>query len=298
MPTAALPTATITLLQYYTASALLEARHVDQCGDLQLDTYEAVVLVFDTEAQPSFAAVQRWYETAGGADVDLGVKLAVGLLAGGSGVSGSGGARPRWLQAAEEWCKEQLVELVEAGAAEEEGEVAAAAAAAASSREGGASGWRRVREALEAHMWPGMQLKPNPRHGAASAAAEISSVEPAGAPQLEQQAIRAADVEDAVPPGNGVHASGGSSPDSLSFAELLGASGQAAAASAAADRGEEEVEVDEMEQLFAQVASECVGAAAYVQAAFVQQVADACLAAWLGGGPCACVEPPTQLMHC
>ena len=231
--------------KYYRAEVQLEVRQVDQCEGLQLAAagYEAVVLAFDAAHQPSFDSVQRWYEGAAGDDADLGVKLAVAMRPG-----GSGHASPPWLQRAEEWCAEQLVEYVEWGAAdapEPEGPAAA--------REG-ATGVRRIHEALEAHMWPGMQLKPAPQRGAAAAAAAAAQGEAAGvegaAPQPAANGLSNGAAAPAV-------AAAAAAPD-FSFSQYLQAPDQAVAAAAAAAGGGpgEEAEVEQLEQLFAQMQSE------------------------------------------
>lgn len=283
--------------KYYTADARVELRHIDQCTSLQLGdgAYEAVLLVFDVNRQASFEAVRAWYEGAGGSDADLPIRLAVGTgLHRLPAPPGGQPTRPLWLAAAEEWCAEQLVELVEA--AEDAAAVATGeAAAAAADVDEGATGAARVREALEAHMWPGMRLKAAPRHGAAAiaaaAAAEADEAEAAAAAALLQRqqqqqqawgataASGALAVEDAIPAGNGApagsEAAAAAGNEDFSFSRYLQApeaalasaaaggagSGAAAAAAPGAAAADEEGEVEQLERLFAQVAGAQQGAA-------------------------------------
>lgn len=251
--------------KYYTAAVEFDVRHVEQCSGLRLQEggWEALVLTFDATQPASFASVQRWYEEAGsGGDDDLGVTLAVGTGA------AAGDARPAWLQQAEDWCAEQLVEYVETGyMGDEEVEDAAAAASAGSGAEEGATGVRRIREALHAHMWPGMQLKPSPRHGsvaiAADAAAEAEEAEAAvvaAVAQQQQQHANGSALQAAAAPAaaNGGPPSGAAGQEGFTFSQYLQAPETAAAAGAAGAAGggaEEEAEVEQLEQLFMQVAS-------------------------------------------
>ncbi|PRW57365.1 Vacuolar sorting-associated 21 [Chlorella sorokiniana] len=282
--------------KYYTADARVELRHIHQCADLQLGdgTYEAVLLVFDVSRQPSFEAVRAWFEGAGGSDADLPIRLAVGTGLHRLPRDADGQpAKPLWLAEAEEWCADQLVEFVETdeevaggGAAEAAGGAQGLAAAAGDSSEG-ASGAARVREALEAHMWPGMQMKAAPRHGAAAiaaaAAAEADEAEAAAAAavlqrqqQQGQAAAQANDtsaVEDAfLAAANGAPANGQAAEaadEDFSFSRYLqapeaalatAAAGGAGSGTAAAGAGPEAVaggeegEVEQLERLFAQVA--------------------------------------------
>ena len=250
--------------RYYTADACFELRHVEHAAGISLDSnaYEAVLLLFDAAQRASFDRLAAWWESAGGGDADLSVRLAV---AGGSG--GASAPQP-WLSAAEEWCAGQLVELVEFEAAP------GAAQHPAASREG-AVGVARVREALEAHMWPGMQLKPSPRHGGASAAAAAAQQQQqhaaAGEPEAVEEAVPAsAAAANGVPSSSGAAAdvaagaAAAGEPEEMSFGAYMRAPGAAAAgatgaggavvAAAAVEEGEEDEET--MEQLFAQMASE------------------------------------------
>lgn len=231
--------------KYYTADVQIDVRHVEQCAQLQLsEGYEAVLMVFDAGEQSTFESVHRWYQAAGGEDAELGVRLAVAVSDGGSPPAAS------WLAAAEDWCAERLVELVEVRRWEQHAQQRA-------SPHDDATGVLRIREALEAHMWPGLQLKPSPRHGQGFAAAAAATT--GGSQQ----------VEDAAPGPSlaGEHSAnghagrvGGEPPEGedLSFADYLRAPNAAVAAGGPASGAacEGEAGVEQLERLFAEVASE------------------------------------------
>ncbi len=272
--------------KYYTADADVELRHIDECASLHLGdgAYEAVLLVFDASRQPSFEAVQAWFEGAGGAAADLPIRLAVATGLHRLPRRPDGHAdKPLWLAEAEEWCAEQLMEFVEVGE-EAAGEAEAAAEAARGGE--GATGAARVREALEAHMWPGMRLKAAPRHRAAAiaaaAAAEADEAEAAAAAALRQrqqqdrqqgQGAAQANGAAAIPEANGAPADGqaaaaAADEEDFSFSRYLQApgtaaggpgSGAAGAGAGAAAAGGEEAEVEQLERLFAQVAGALAG---------------------------------------
>lgn len=288
--------------KYYTADVEFDVRHVDHCDHVQLEegAYEAVLLTFDAAERSSFESLQRWWEGAGGAAADLGVRLAVG--------TGAGPARQAWLQEVEEWCAGQLVEYVETGQADGELAEAPGGAAAApgidSSRRQGeeAQGVRRIVEALQAHMWPGMLLKPSPRHGAAG----VGTAEQEEA-EVEEEVVPAAPNGVLPAAANGLRSTsdgggGAEEAEDFSFADYLqappagsatavaAAGGQQAAGSngaggpPAAGGQEEEVEVEQLERLFAQVASKYGRDSGLVLEEILK---DACLpctaAAWKAG---------------
>lgn len=222
--------------KYYTADVLFELRHVDHSlrlenGADEAAAYEAVLLIFDADLPESFTSLQRWWEAAGGGDADFGVRLAVALAAQGASGSGSNVGSPAKMTDAEEWCAEQLVELVDVSArsAEEEGAPGPAPASpdsiGNSSWGGEATGVERIREALQAHMWPGMQLKPSPQRGAAAA------------PPAAQQSGEEAGMEDAVPAAAGSEhrANGAASSDGGGSMQDAGAVAGSGAAAEAAD---------------------------------------------------------------
>lgn len=258
--------------KYYTADVQFDVRHVDQCAELELESagYEAVVIVFDAGRQASFDSVQRWYEAAGGGEAELGVQLAVGTREDGLPRSTKGEpAKPSWLVAAEKWCTEQLVEYVETWSTTERQQQPAQEAASSGQGSEGASGVQRIREALEAHMWPGLRLKPNPRHGVAAAAESLS------------QEASDAEVEEAepAPATNGVRSGGSSSSpraaQDLSFTDYLRDPDEAVAAAGIAGgqptggEGFGVEEMEQMEQLLAQITSEWSSSICLPQAALV-----------------------------
>jgi alpha- and gamma-adaptin-binding protein p34 len=148
--------------KYYTAHVSVEICRLDACELPELDVaHEAVILVFDASSPESFTSLQRWWE---GRDTDeLAFKLAVATKR--DQVCSSARGRPSWLQKAEEWCLERMIELVEVEEAEERPQVARD-----DNRE--MSGVARVVEALQAHMWSGLRLKPRQRKGAAAPSVE------------------------------------------------------------------------------------------------------------------------------
>ncbi|KAI3438215.1 hypothetical protein D9Q98_000652 [Chlorella vulgaris] len=232
--------------KYYSAEVQFDVRHVGEpAGPVLLDSssYEAVLLVFDADHPASFDSVRHWYETAGGESVAIRLavrtRAAVQTLGTGNEQLGSS----RCMAEAESWCADQLVELVDASGVQQSEEADAAARA-----EGEAVGVQRIREALEAHMWPGLQLKPAPRHGLAASAADTPP-EPAqrGAVQHAAPAAVAA---------NGTHANN-TSAEGLSFADYLRAPDEALAAAGLAgiEAGrEDEEEVQQLDRLLASVA--------------------------------------------
>lgn len=239
--------------KYYAADVQIDVRHVEQCSQLQLGSagYEAVLMVFDASEKATFESVQRWYQAAGGSEAELGVRLAVGVYDSDrqSAASDEQG-KSRWLVAAEDWCAEQLVEFVEAYRGEQHGQQPAA------SRED-AAGVQRVREALEAHMWPGLQLKPNPRHGQGLAARAARAA--AGSEQAADAMPGPGLLGTSAANGHANRTSGGPAEGvDLSFADYLRAPDEVVAAGGLTGSAvnEEEAGVEQLERLFDQVASE------------------------------------------
>jgi hypothetical protein len=137
--------------KYYTAQVLVEVHHLEDVSDSPQGDwggYEAVVLVFGCHA--GFGRLREWWGAAGGGE-GFEVKLALAATS-------CGPPRPAWLAEAGEWCLSELVELVE----EEDGG-------------GGTAGVERVKEALHAHMWPGLALKPRERGQQSGSAAGPSA---------------------------------------------------------------------------------------------------------------------------
>lgn len=146
--------------KYYTADA---AVHISTIASKQrqpqehqqLLQHEAVVIVCDANDPASFDLAQRWasaHDTSA-AEVRLLVANKVDQMPAHASAA---------LPAAAGWCLDQGFEYIEAAAG-------APGVDASLSIDGDTQGMARVREALEAHMWPGLVRKPGP--GAATAAA-------------------------------------------------------------------------------------------------------------------------------
>jgi len=148
--------------KYYTADALVYKTTPSAAGDSdEQPEHEAVVLAIDaTGPAASLFAVQRWaaaHDTAA-ASVCLLVVNKCDVRDGGSSSSSSSSAA---VSAAAEWCLENGFEYIECAAG-------APAVDAGLSLEGERQGVRRVREALEAHLWPGLVLKERAAGGGAA----------------------------------------------------------------------------------------------------------------------------------
>lgn len=174
--------------RYYTVEVELLLAEPGTGGE-PAASHEAVVIVFDMGRQQSFASLREWWEEQGGA-AEPGVKLAVATGCSGAAVGGGGGgaAAEQWVLDAQEWCAEELIEYVEVG------DLGAAAAAAASGGPSGAplqeqagrgeaEGLQRVVEALHAHTWPGLQLKPRGSGSSQPAASRQPAPEAAEQPE-------------------------------------------------------------------------------------------------------------------
>ncbi len=189
--------------KYYTADAAVRVRslHDDDEQQEEADEPDAVVLVFAAADAASLAAAQRWAaaRTAPAADVQLLVANKCDALvsrpAGGAAAEREGLYGGAAVPAAAAWCLDNGFEYVEAAAG-------APAADAALCLDGDRQGVARVREALEAHAWPGLSLKGRGGCAAATAggAEAAGSVEPADGsgdevvapPQASQLAAAAA----------------------------------------------------------------------------------------------------------
>lgn len=144
--------------KYYSCSVRLDVHRLettteDPAANNSTKTYDAVVAVFNSEQKDSLSALQKWWASYKESS-DPSIKLAVAT---GDEVTDC------LLQSAEEWCLEEMIELVvlnaksipngktDTSAADDDNE---------DELELETVGIARVKEALEAHMWPGLQLKP------------------------------------------------------------------------------------------------------------------------------------------
>ncbi|KIZ05632.1 hypothetical protein MNEG_2332, partial [Monoraphidium neglectum] len=113
---------------------------------------EAVILVCDATNPSTFAAARRWAAAVDSSGA--GVRLLIANKADAAPRAAAGGSGAALPEAAG-WCLDEGFEYVEAAAG-------APAADAALALDGDRQGVVRVLEALQAHMWPGLALKPAP----------------------------------------------------------------------------------------------------------------------------------------
>ena len=120
---------------------------------------EALVLCYDPLDERAFAAVASFAgdvaEAAGDEDRPE-VRVLVGLYRDAESVTTRDPGLKKARDPAETWAASRGYEALAAGAARD---ADAAVAAASSAQTGGDDGARRVREALEAHVWPGLTMK-------------------------------------------------------------------------------------------------------------------------------------------
>ena len=114
--------------KYYTAEAEL---HVKSTNDVEdLGSYEAVVLTCSARDRASLNLLQDWWASQDDSSTDcLPIKLMAAV----------GHESYTWFEEADNWCSERLVEFIDCTA-----------------------GPARLREALQAHMWPGLVRKKEP----------------------------------------------------------------------------------------------------------------------------------------
>ncbi|GAB4818823.1 hypothetical protein N2152v2_005869 [Parachlorella kessleri] len=145
--------------KYYTAKVVFQIAHMDGGGaaDQIAASQQAVVLVFNATRRDSFTSLQQWWEQQG---VDPAVKLAIATHSPGGGSEPV--AQQQWLADAQEWCAEQLIEYIEVAPQQQERPpLQPQLEVQALGQEGDeAEGLQRVVEALHAHTWPGLRLKP------------------------------------------------------------------------------------------------------------------------------------------
>lgn len=129
---------------------------------------EALVLCYDPLDERAFAAVASFArdvaEAAGDEDRPE-VRVLVGLYRDAESVTTRDPGLKKARDPAETWAASRGYEALAAGAARD---ADAAVAAASSAQTGGDDGARRVREALEAHVWPGLTMKTEKKLGSSS----------------------------------------------------------------------------------------------------------------------------------
>jgi hypothetical protein len=166
--------------KYYTAKIPCHApplSEADDCSDC-----EAMVMVFNPAKVETFKQVQAWYQKSD--DRPSEIKLVVAMYEDAHEYMREG-SRHDWLQAAEDWCTEEMIEYVELCSTKPE-------AVRSQSSEEGAQGLARVVEALQSHMWPSAEMRPeqSQQRPAATAAAV------AAAAAAAQQAAASADTKE------------------------------------------------------------------------------------------------------
>ena len=129
---------------------------------------EALVLCYDPLDERAFAAVASFAgdvaEAAGDEDRPE-VRVLVGLYRDAESVTTRDPGLKKARDPAETWAASRGYEALAAGAARD---ADAAVAAASLAQTGGDDGARRVREALEAHVWPGLTMKTEKKTGSSS----------------------------------------------------------------------------------------------------------------------------------
>lgn len=142
--------------KYYTADVLVNVSRVGDVAERLAHEAvpEAAVLVFAAARCSSLLSLQRWWEAAAFKE-DVAIKLAAAMTC---TAAASDPEAAACLRQAEAWCLDQHIELVE---------VCAQGGDNGQSEGDDATGARRVVEALQAHMWPGLELKDAPRSGGA-----------------------------------------------------------------------------------------------------------------------------------
>lgn len=146
--------------RYYTATLSLERSRIDEEGDkgsaAAVETEEeAVVLVFDPARERTFAAAARWWSSrapSGSEDLrEPAVKLCVAH--GEDGGEGDSDSERSLRREAEAWCVENAFELIEVHFS------SSSSSSSLSPCSSSSEGISRLRDALAAHVWPGLVRK-------------------------------------------------------------------------------------------------------------------------------------------
>ena len=135
--------------RYYVAQiaiSMITTSQVPSALPAHID-HQAIVAVFSVNTAGSLDQVQQLWSKIESLEGNYEVQLAIALCR-------ESGDPPAWLEQADGWFAQQSTELVVVKQLQLQAEGSRLPAA-----DGGAGGMDRVKEALHAHMWPGMQLK-------------------------------------------------------------------------------------------------------------------------------------------
>lgn len=167
--------------KYYTANIPCHATTLSAANDCT--ECEAMVMVFDPAKQETFKQVQTWYQKRN--DYTEEIRLVVAMYEDTQEYMREG-SRQQWLQAAEDWCTEQMIEYVELCSASPD-------SVRSPSSEEGAQGVARVVEALQSHMWPCAEMRE--QQGQQGPAAGAAAAMAAAAAAVSQEAAASVDTK-------------------------------------------------------------------------------------------------------
>ena len=144
--------------KYYTAQLVLSMLTTEQhMADLpSLIDHQAVVAVFNA-ATATLPQVQELWTAAENHNINYEIKMVVALCTECS-------APPKWLDEADAWCATRLAEFVVV----QDLSAATPIESIPATERRDEDGLQRVIEALQAHMWPGMQRKSTPARNTVS----------------------------------------------------------------------------------------------------------------------------------
>jgi hypothetical protein len=177
--------------KYYRASIPCHATSTSTPAD-ECQGCEAVVLVFDPRSQAAFKQVQAWWGAVEEQSAEI--QLVVAVFEDAAEYL-STQPRQQWLQAAEDWCGEQMVEYVELCSS-------SPGAARVQGSEEGKQGLARLVEALQSHMWPSAEMRQQQGQqgqqgpAAAEAAAEAAEAGAQGSSDTKEQPDQEAEPDD------------------------------------------------------------------------------------------------------
>ena len=167
--------------KYYTSAVKILRLQPSPEACKQATTSQGLVLVFDANSEASFLAVSAWAEQLSSLDADIRLCVANKVDELPRQHSSETRAAPflqrsSWLQAANLWCAENQFEYVEVSSTDQELDEALV-------WEEQQQGVFRVKQALEANYWPGLDMKnqsrphaegdPRSRHTAMKSAANL-----------------------------------------------------------------------------------------------------------------------------